>query len=110
MNETRDPNEAAAAGDEGEFDPREAAVLLQQTKRRARTRFNPNPPLMSLLRAIVAFCAYGAVWLSVRGQRRQGGDDPQPGGDVDQRVQSVGCVGGHRAHLQARCRQAVAPA
>ena len=68
MNDTRDPNEAAAAGDEGEFDPREAAVLLQQTKRRARNRFNPNPPLMSLLRAIVAFCAYGAVWLSVRGQ------------------------------------------
>jgi hypothetical protein len=68
MNEARDTNEAPAAGDEGEFGPQEAAVLLQQTTRRARNRFNPNPPLMSLLRAIVAFGAYGAVWLSVRGQ------------------------------------------
>src|SRR6516162_10105028 len=67
MNETRDTNETAAA-DEGELDPREAATLLAQTTRRARRRFNPNPPLLSLLRAIVVFAAYGAVWLSVRGQ------------------------------------------
>jgi hypothetical protein len=69
MNETRDTNETAATGHEdGELDPREAATLLQQTTRRARRKFNPNPPLLSLLRAIVVLGAYGAVWLSVRGQ------------------------------------------
>ena len=60
MNETHDTSEAA--GDEGELDPREAAALLAQTKRRARNKFNPNPPLMSLLRAIVVLGAYGTVW------------------------------------------------
>lgn len=69
MNETRDTNETAATGNEdGELDPREAATLLRQTTRRARRKFNPNPPLLSLLRAIVVLGAYGAVWLSVRGQ------------------------------------------
>jgi hypothetical protein len=69
MNETRDTNEAAATGNEdAELDPREAATLLQQTTRQARRKFNPNPPLLSLLRAIVVLGAYGAVWLSVRGQ------------------------------------------
>src|SRR5215469_5190614 len=68
MNETSDTNETAAANDEAELDPREAAALLAQTKRRARNKFNPNPPLMSVLRAVVALGAYGVVWLSVRGQ------------------------------------------
>jgi hypothetical protein len=68
MSETRDTNETAAAGQDGELDPREAATLLEQTTRQARRKFNPNPPLLSLLRAIVVLGAYGAVWLSVRGQ------------------------------------------
>jgi hypothetical protein len=73
MNETRDTNEAAGAGDEGELDPREAATLLAQTKRQARRTFNPNPPLLSLLRAVVVLGAYGAVWISVRGQHPYNG-------------------------------------
>ena len=68
MSETRDTNETAAAGHDGELGPREAATLLEQTTRQARRKFNPNPPLLSLLRAIVVLGAYGAVWLSVRGQ------------------------------------------
>jgi hypothetical protein len=68
MNETRDTNETAAADNDGALDPREAATLLAQTKRHARRNFNPNPPLLSLLRAVVVLGAYGAVWLSVRGQ------------------------------------------
>jgi hypothetical protein len=68
MNETRDTNETAAADDDGELDPQEAAALLEQTKRQARRKFNPNPPLLSLLRAVVVLGAYGAVWLSVREQ------------------------------------------
>jgi hypothetical protein len=68
MNETRDTNDTAAADNDGELDPQAAATLLEQTGRQARRKFNPNPPLLSLLRAIVVLCAYGAVWLSVRGQ------------------------------------------
>jgi hypothetical protein len=68
MNETRDTNETTTAGDGGELGPGEAAALLEQTKRQARRKFDPNPPLLSLLRAVVVLGAYGAVWLSVRGQ------------------------------------------
>jgi hypothetical protein len=68
MNETRDTNETTTAGDDGELGPQEAAALFEQTKRQARRKFNPNPPLLSLLRAVVVLGAYGAVWLSVRGQ------------------------------------------
>jgi hypothetical protein len=68
MNDTRDTDDTTTAGDDGELDPREAATMLEQTKRQARRKFNPNPPLLSLLRAVVVFGAYGAVWLSVRGQ------------------------------------------
>jgi hypothetical protein len=67
MNQTRD-NETVVAGDGNGLDPQAAAGLLAQTTRQARRKFNPNPPLLSLLRAVVVFGAYGAVWLSVRGQ------------------------------------------
>ncbi|HYB88713.1 MAG TPA: hypothetical protein VEC76_17845 [Streptosporangiaceae bacterium] len=68
MNGTRDTNDITATGDDGELGPQEAAALLAQTKRQARRKFNPNPPLLSLLRAVVVLGAYGAVWLSVRDQ------------------------------------------
>jgi hypothetical protein len=64
-----DTNGTATAGDNGEeFDPKEAAALLQQTRRQARRGFDPNPPLLSVLRAMVVLGAYTAIWLSVRGQ------------------------------------------
>jgi hypothetical protein len=68
MNGTRDTNETATADDGDGFDPRQAAALLEQTQREARRKFDPQPPLLSLLNAAAAFVAYGAVWLSVRGQ------------------------------------------
>lgn len=66
MNHTPDTNETTA--DEGGFDPRQAAALLDQTTAEARRGFDPNPPLQSLLRAVVVLGAFGAIWLSVRGQ------------------------------------------
>jgi hypothetical protein len=64
-----DTNGTATAGDNGgEFDPEEAAALLVQTKRQARRGFDPNPPLLSVLRALVVLAAFGGIWLSVRGQ------------------------------------------
>jgi hypothetical protein len=64
-----DTNGTAMAGDNGgEFNPEEAAAILRQTARQARRRFEPNPPLLSVLRALVVLVAYGGIWLSVRGQ------------------------------------------
>lgn len=68
MNGTSDSNDTAAPGNGDEFGPREAVRILDETRRQARRRFEPNPPLLSLLRAVVVLAAYGAVWLSVRGQ------------------------------------------
>jgi hypothetical protein len=51
-----------------EFSPREAATLLDETQRQARRQFSASTPLLSLLRAVVVLIAYGAIWLSVRGQ------------------------------------------
>src|SRR5215472_14905465 len=68
MNGTLDTNETATADNGDGFDPRQAAALLEQTEREARRKFDPFPPLLSLLNAVAVFVAYGAVWLSVRGQ------------------------------------------
>jgi hypothetical protein len=68
MNETHDTNETPAADNGGGFDARAAATLIEQTKRQAQRQFDLRPPLLTLLRAAVILAAYGAVWLSVRGQ------------------------------------------
>jgi hypothetical protein len=44
------------------------ATLLEQTKREARRQFEAAPPWLSPIRAVVVLAAYGAIWLSVRGQ------------------------------------------
>src|SRR5690242_10981512 len=65
MNETPDTHET----DNGNpLDPAAAAALLDQATQQARRSFQPNPPLISLLRAVVVGGAFGAVWLSVHGQ------------------------------------------
>jgi hypothetical protein len=48
--------------------PRDAARLLVQTERRARRGLDFRSPWLSLLAAVVVLVAFGAVWLSVRGQ------------------------------------------
>jgi hypothetical protein len=68
MNGTRDINETAAADNGGGFDPQAAADLMQQTKQEARRQFEATPPWLSLVQAAVVLAAYGAIWLSVRGQ------------------------------------------
>lgn len=65
MNTTPD---TATADNGGSFDPQQAAALLGQTSQQARRQLEPSPPWFLALRGIMALVAYGAVWLSVRGQ------------------------------------------
>jgi hypothetical protein len=66
MNHT--PNTAAAAGNGGDFDPRQAAALLDRTTQQTRRRIEPAQPWLLVLRALGVLAVCGAVWLSVRGQ------------------------------------------
>lgn len=63
-----DTSETTATAANGEFDPRAAAQLLRQTTLDARRHFEPFPPWLLVVRAFLALSAYGAIWLSVRGQ------------------------------------------
>jgi hypothetical protein len=71
MNEKRDEN--GTDDDVGEFDPKTAATLLEQTSRRAQRQFEFPSPLLSLIQAAALLAAYGAIWLSVRRQNPYSG-------------------------------------
>jgi hypothetical protein len=73
MNEEHDMHNTATVDEGGEFDPRAAAQLLEQTTRRAQRQFEFPSPLLSLIQAAALLGAYGAVWLSVRGQNPYSG-------------------------------------
>src|SRR6202035_6075971 len=57
----------------GEFDPKAAAKLLETTTRRAQRQFEFPSPLLNLVQAFAVLAAYGAIWLSVRGQNPYSG-------------------------------------
>jgi hypothetical protein len=67
MNGTQDAGEATD-GDGGVLDPREAATLLERTRRQAERRLELRPPWLTLVAAVVVLVCYGVVWLSVRDQ------------------------------------------
>ena len=66
-------DETSTADEGGEFDPKAAARLLEKTTRRAQRQFEFPSPLLSLIQAAALLAAYGAIWLSVRGQNPYGG-------------------------------------
>ena len=66
MNPT--PDTTTAAGNGGNFDPRQAAALLDQATRQARRQLEPAQPWLLVIRAVVVLAVFGAVWLNVRGQ------------------------------------------
>src|SRR5437588_668837 len=68
MNEAGDTNQAASAGEGAGLDPREAAKILEQTKRQARRQFDPQSSLAAVAGAGVFLFGYGAVWWSMRDQ------------------------------------------
>jgi hypothetical protein len=60
----------------GTFAPQEAASILGDASATARRRFEQNPPLLHLLRAVVVLVAFGGLWLSVRNQHPYKGPNP----------------------------------
>lgn len=62
------PTPDTTAGNGGNFDPRQAAALLDQTTRQARRQLEPAQPWLLVIRAVVVLAVFGAVWLNVRGQ------------------------------------------
>jgi hypothetical protein len=75
MNPTPDNT---TTGNSGTFDPRQAAALLEQTRRQARRQFQPAQPWLLAIRAVLVLAALGTVWLTVRGQHPYKG----PGGSA----------------------------
>jgi hypothetical protein len=73
MQGTHDIDQTAPAGDGDRLDPRDAARLLAEADRDARRQFNPQPPLLSALMAVVILIGYGALWLSTRDQHPYSG-------------------------------------
>jgi hypothetical protein len=68
MNAIGDTNQAASAEEGASLDPREAAQILEQTKRQARRQFDPQSALAAVAGAGVFLFGYGAVWFSMRDQ------------------------------------------
>ncbi len=73
MQEDMRMDESRTADEGGEFDPEAAARLLKTTSRRARDQFEFRTPLLTLIQAGALLAAYGAIWLSVRGQNPYSG-------------------------------------
>jgi hypothetical protein len=69
MNPTPDTTTSAGnGGNGGNFDPRQAAALLDQTSQQARRKLAPSPPWLLAARGVAVLAALGAIWLTVRGQ------------------------------------------
>ena len=66
MNHT--PDSTTAVGNGGNFDPRQAAALLDQTTQQTRRHIEPAQPWLLTIRAVMVLAVLGACWLNVRGQ------------------------------------------
>ena len=68
MNREDDAPETVATDEDAALDPRTAAALLEQTRKRAQRQLDRLPPSLVLLGALLVLVCYGDIWLSVRGQ------------------------------------------
>ena len=76
MNREDDAPETVATDEDAALDPRTAAALLEQTRRRAQRQLDIRPPLAMLLGAVLVLVDYGGIRLSVRGQDPYTGPSP----------------------------------
>ncbi len=53
------PTPDTTAGNGGTFDPREAAALLDQTRRQARRQFEPAQPWLLAIRTVLVLATLG---------------------------------------------------
>jgi hypothetical protein len=67
MNAAHDTDHADIADEDGNLDPRQAALLLERTAIRARRQFEPSP-MAAVVGASVFLFGYGTVWLSMHDQ------------------------------------------
>src|SRR6516225_4888941 len=68
MDGPHDIDQSTRSDDGDGLDPREAARLPAQTEREAQRQFNLSPLWISAFMGAVILVAYGALWLSTRGQ------------------------------------------
>jgi hypothetical protein len=68
MNQEHDTSKSERADEATKLEPRAAAALLEETKLRAQRQFDVWPPYLLLIGAAIFLLAFGAAWLSVRGQ------------------------------------------
>jgi len=73
MDGPHDIDQTTRADDGDGLDPREAARLLAQTEREAQRQFNLSPLWITAVMGAVILVAYGALWLSTRGQHPYNG-------------------------------------
>lgn len=66
MMQVRHDNEQFDAG--GQFDPSHAADLLNRSTRDAKRKFDPRPPVLLCVMAVLVLIGYGALWLTSHGQ------------------------------------------
>ena len=69
-------NGAGDSNGGGTFAPQEAASILGDASLKAQRRFEQNPPLLHLIRAVVVLVAFGGLWFSVRNQHPYNGPNP----------------------------------
>jgi len=68
MDGTRSAEEPPMPEEGSEFDPKEAARILQEATRQARRSFDLKRPLLWVFAGTVVLLGYGALWFSVRDQ------------------------------------------
>jgi hypothetical protein len=76
MNGTYDRRSIETDEADGGLDPRDAARLLERTRREAQRGLDFRSPWLSLFAGVGVLVAFGAVWLSVRGQHPYKGPTP----------------------------------
>jgi hypothetical protein len=60
-------------GGSASLNPRQAAALMDQSRRDAQRQLDAHPPVVMIVLAAAVLVAYGALWLSTRGQHPYSG-------------------------------------